>query len=406
MSTKPPASFYTSQVALGADVATALYGVTGAGQDIGILSNSFNAQGGYATDVANGIAPANVDILSDSATGSDEARAMLELAYSIAPGASYSTAEGNDLGPEIASLQKAGATIIADDLTVGGEGLYQNGSATDVAISAAVAANVNYFTSAGNNANSYYEQGFTPFATAIAGIGAVTVNDFGSGNPYLSLTIANGSTINPIFQFAQPFGSFGAGANSPTNSLAIYLLDASGNIVAMSTVNDVGGDPTQSFSFKNTTTATAFRLVVVQNGGTVPSGELFKFVLEDGGATINNPKAGQGSGDLVGHEMLPGVNSIGAVSQATTPAAGGLPTPESFSSVGPGTELFDAQGNPLPAPVTVGEPQFDSPDATLVGSANTSFATNPFFGTSAAAPRRRRRLRWCCRQTRRSPPRR
>ena len=388
MPTKPPASFYTTQVALGADVATALYGVTGAGQDIGIISDSFNAKGGYATDVANGIAPANVDIVSDATTGSDEGRAMLELAYSIAPGASFSTAEGNPdgLSAEVTALQKAGATIIADDLSVGGEGLYQNGSATDVAISAAVAANVDYFTSAGNNGNSYYEQGFTPLATSVAGIGAVTANDFGNGSPYLSLTIENGSTINPIFQFGQPFGSFGTGANSPTNSLAIYLLDASGAVVASSTVNDVGVDPTQGFRFENTTSGTAFRLVVVQNGGTVPTGELFKLVLEDGGATINSPNAGQGSGDLLGHEMLPGLNSVGAVNQATAPANGGSPTVESFSSVGPGTELFDAQGNTLPSPVTVGEPQFEAPDATLVGSANTNFATSPFFGTSAAAP--------------------
>ena len=388
MPTKPPASFYTTKVALGADVATALYGVTGAGQNIGIISDSFNATGGYATDVANGIAPANVKVLGDAATGSDEGRAMLELAYSIAPGANYSTAEGNPngLGAEVTALQSAGATIIADDLSVGGEGLYQNGSATDVAISAAVAANVDYFTSAGNNGISYYEQGFTPLATTIAGIGAVTANNFGSNSPYLSLTIENGSKINPIFQFAQPFRSFGNGATSPTNSLAIYLLNANGNIVASSTVNDVGGNPTQGFSFTNTTSSTDFRLVVVQNGGTVPAGQLFKLLLEDGGATINNPNAGKGSGDLLGHELLPGVNSVGAVNQVTAPANGGSPTVETFSSIGPGSILFDAQGNPLATPITVGDPQFDAPDATLTGSANTNFASSAFFGTSAAAP--------------------
>ena len=377
----------TTQIALGANVATSLYGVTGAGLKIGIISDSYNATGGAAADMANGLLPANVTVLSDASTGTDEGRAMMELAYSIAPGASYYTAEGSSLAAEVTALQNAGVNVIVDDLSVGGEALYQLGSATDVAIEAAVASGVDYFTSAGNNGNDYYEQGFTPLTTTIAGIGSnLVVNNFGNNSPYLSLTLPANFLTRLAFQFAQPFGSFGTGANSPTNSLAIYLLDANGNVVASSVTNDIGGDPTQEIDY-TTNANTAYRLVVVQNGGAVPAGQLFKFFLNDNNGTINSPNAGKGSGDLLGHEMLPNINVLGSVAYTNTPAFGVSPAViDGSSSVGPGEVLFDPQGNALTMPVTEGVPQFEAPDGTLTGTANTGFATSPFFGTSAAAP--------------------
>ncbi len=383
-----PVTSKTTQIALGADVAAALYGITGAGEKIGIISDSFNATGGAAADMAAGILP-NVTVVSDAASGTDEGRAMTEIAYSVAPGATYYTADGGSLAQNVAALQAAGVNIIVDDLSVGGEALYQIGSATDIAIQTAVAANVDYFTSAGNNGNDYYEHGFTPLTTTIAGIGPVIANDFGGGNPFLSLTFAAGAKASIVFQWAQPFGTDGSGANSPQNSLAIYLLDANGNIVDASTVNEVGAgnNPTQEIDFTNNTSGTAFRLVIVQNGGTVPAGQLFKFFLNDAVGTINDPNAGKGSGDLLGHELLPGINVLGAVNYANTPAYGVSPAQvETFSSVGPGTILFDANGNALATPIVSGEPQFEATDGTTTGSANTNFATSPFFGTSAAAP--------------------
>ena len=377
----------TTDVALGADIATALYGVTGAGEKIGIISDSFNSTGGAATDMAAGILP-SVTVLSDQ-SGTDEGRAMTEIAYSVAPGATYYTADGGTLAQNVAALQAAGVNIIIDDLSVGGEALYQIGSDTDIAIQTAVAANIDYFTSAGNNGNDYYEHGFTPLTTTIAGLGTVTANDFGGGNAFLSLTFAVGAKASIQFQWAQPFGTDGSGANSPQNSLAIYLLDASGNIVAFSNVDEVGAgnNPVQTIDFTNNTSGTAFRLVVVQNGGTVPAGQLFKFFINDAVGTINDPNAGKGSGDLLGHELLPGINVVGAVNYANTPAYGVSPAQvETFSSVGPGTILFDANGNALATPIVSDEPQFEAVDATLTGSANTNFATSPFFGTSAAAP--------------------
>ena len=261
-------------------------------------------------------------------------------------------------------------------------------SAADVAINTAVAANVDYFTSAANNGNDYYESGFTPLSVTIPNIGAVTANNFGASSPYLSATIPIGTAVNGVLGRAQPAASYGSGANSAQNSLAVYLLDSNGNVVASATTNDVGGDPYQSFNYTNNTSGTSFSIVVVQNGGTVPAGELFKFVWYNNVGTINNANAGQGSGTLQGHEFLPGLNSVAAANYATTPAYGTAVAPiEGYSTTGPGKILYDGQGNLLTTPIIPNEPQFAAPDGTTTASANSpTFASQPFSGTSAAAP--------------------
>jgi hypothetical protein len=71
--------------------------VTGSGVKIGVLSDSFNALGGAATDVAAGDLPAaGVQVLTDDGT-TDEGRAMCQLIYDLAPGVglAFSTARGH-----------------------------------------------------------------------------------------------------------------------------------------------------------------------------------------------------------------------------------------------------------------------------------------------------------------------
>jgi hypothetical protein len=63
-------------------------GLNGKGVTIGVLSDSFNVGGGYAADVASGDLPANINVIQDWPTGTDEGRAMLQNIYDIAPGAS------------------------------------------------------------------------------------------------------------------------------------------------------------------------------------------------------------------------------------------------------------------------------------------------------------------------------
>jgi hypothetical protein len=378
-----------SQHALGADVASALYGVSGAGLKIGIISDSFNVLGGESQDVANGDLPNNVTVLTEGPAGaSDEGRAMTQLAYQIAPDATYYFAAGGgsvqSCADAVTALQQAGCNVIIDDLGFGTqEGLYQTGTPLDQAISAAVASGVSYFSAGGNDGDAYYEQGFTPLATTIAGVGTVTANDFGSGSPYLDVTIPPGRVASLLFGWAQPYASIGGSAGAQ-NSLAMYLLDANGTVVAATTGDQVGSDPTVGLAYLNRTSGSNFRLVVVQNGGTVPAGELFKMISVSGSSlTFNSANANTGSGNMYGHELMADQNSVGAVNYLQTPAYGVSPSvPTTFTSLGPGELLYDSQGNPYPAPVTTSEPNFlaaQGSDTSVPGFA-------PFDGTSAAAP--------------------
>ena len=51
--------------AMRSDIARSTYGVNGSGVKVGVLSDSFNSLGGYATDVSTGDLPAGVQIIQD-----------------------------------------------------------------------------------------------------------------------------------------------------------------------------------------------------------------------------------------------------------------------------------------------------------------------------------------------------
>jgi hypothetical protein len=377
--------------AIGAAVATELYGVTGSGIKIGIISDSYDAKGGAAANVAAGDLPAHVSVLSDSWIGSDEGQAMTELAYQVAPGASYDFATCGDslqsFASAVTSLQDAGCNIIVDDVTFPTEeSFYQTGTVLDKAITAAIASGVNYFTAAGNGGDDYVQQGFTPLTVTIPGISpnALVANDFGGSSPYQDISISEGASVTIDLQWAQPFATIGTGSGGAQNSLAFYLINSAGQIVASATEVDLGKNPVQAIQFTNDTGATQFRLVVVENGGTTPTGQSFTIsVLDSALSTLEGSDVGTGSGDVMGHALLSGVNAVGAITYSSTPAFGVSPAvPTYYTATGPGTILYNAQGQALSTPVSAGAPAFLS----VAGSSTTVAGFAPFAGTSAAAP--------------------
>src|SRR5216683_1682370 len=377
-----------SDRALNGDIARANYGVDGSGLKIGILSDSFNRRGGAATDIANGDLPASgVTVLEEGPSGSeDEGRAMAQLIHRIAPGAQlyFHTAFTSeaDFAQGIRDLAAAGAKIIVDDVTYFDEPFYQDGGVIQKAIEDVTAQGVSYFTSASNEGRNFYEHAFNPITASLpGGVGTRTAQDFGGGNALQSITISHGQTVDIDLQWDQPFASIGSG-HSSAKSLALYLFDSYGNVVASATSNDVGSNPVQLLQYTNNTGSSSFRLAIVQNGGVTPPG-LLKYIIYSGssGASINDTNAGIGSGTVIGHEMISAAASVGAAYWGSTPRFGiQSPQLESFSSVGPGEILFDAQGNRLATPISGNKVDFVSTD----GSATSVF--NPFYGTSAAAP--------------------
>ena len=361
------------------------YGVDGSGIRIGILSDSFNLHGGEAADIAAGLLPADgVTILKEGPFGSDEGRAMAELIHEVAPGAQidfYSAFwSETDFASGIRALAQAGCNIIVDDVTYLDEPFFQDGGAVQAAVEAVTAEGVSYFTSASDEGNNFYQANFTPVSVTlpggVAGGSPVTAQQFSNGTALQSLTIAGGDTVTFSLQWDQPFATIGTGRSS-ASSLALYLFDSAGKLVASAVDDTVGGNPVQILPFTNNGATANFSLAIVLNDGVAPG--LLKYIVysdQTGAITINDANAGIGSGSVIGHEMISAANTVGAVNanDGTNP-----PTLEPFSSVGPGDILFDASGDRLAQPIDPNKINFTAPDGIATS------VLNPFFGTSAAA---------------------
>lgn len=382
-----PISLAAADQALRGAVARGQSGATGAGIVIGILSDSFNATGGYASSVAHGLLNPGATVLKEGPAGSsDEGRAMAELIHQITPDAQiifYSGFGGQaDFAHGISALVTAGASIIVDDVTYLNEPFYQDGAAIQAAVEQAVAAGVSYFTSASNQGGNFFESAFTPLATALPGLsGGFVAANFGTAaapSATIGLTIAKGATATIDLQWDAPFASIG-GSSGATTSLGMVLYDSTGRIVAYALRSQIGGDPVELLQFTNNSASTSFRMAVLTDGGQGVPGQ-FKFIAYGQGASVADPRAGIGSGSIIGHEMVPEANTVGAIAYSQTKAFGGNGTVESFTSRGPGSFLFDSQGNRLDTPLYSSGVDYVAPD----GSATSVF--NPFYGTSAAAP--------------------
>jgi hypothetical protein len=388
--------------AMRADLARALFGVTGAGVKVGALSDSYNCKGGAAADVASGDLPAGVEVLQEGpgcASNTDEGRAMLQIVHDVAPGASlaFATAFAGmaSFASNILALQASGARVIVDDVSYFAEPMFQDGIIAQ-AVDTVARRGVAYFSSAGNEARRSYESVFRPGATfsedqfprasgAPRFFGGVAHNFAASGDAdhLQRITMPAGSTLTVSLQWDSPFLSAG-GPGSP-NDVDVYLLNAAGTmVVAGSAANDLGGDAVEIFSFTNTGLTADFNLMIVSYVGSSPTPlpGYIKYV-QLGSSSLIVREFDTQSSTLFGHPNATLAAGVGAARFSNTPAFGvSPPLIESFSSPGGTPILFDVEGNRLASPVLRQQPRIVAPDG--VSTRVTGFA--PFFGTSAAAP--------------------
>ena len=182
--------------ALRSDEARARYSVDGTGITIGILSDSFNSQGGYAGDIATGDLPSGIKVLQDlpPGEGTDEGRAMAQLVYKVAPGAKIAfTTAFSDItafANGIINLAKpvaqggAGAKIIVDDVAYENEPYFQDGLVSQAVEQVIQQYGVTYFSAAGNSGRLAYESAFQPVVMSgqpAPGLGTGTFHNFASG---------------------------------------------------------------------------------------------------------------------------------------------------------------------------------------------------------------------------------
>jgi PKD repeat protein len=396
------------------DVARSDYIVSGAGVKVGVLSDSYDQQGGAANDVVSGDLPGGMQVLDDSANCgdiffpqpcSDEGRAMLQIVHDVAPGAdlAFHTAFHGFAGfaNGIVALADAGARVIVDDVMYLSEPMYMDGVIAQ-AVDQVKAMGVAYFSAAGNQARDSYEHDYVNSGEMLyIDIGGVLypggfMHDFDPGpikDTEQAHTIPAGQCAIFSVQWDSPFGSEAAGTGTQ-NDLDIWLVDESESLIVAYDAHEniPTGEPVEIMQFCNDglfvpTNPPVFKLIIALWDGPQPG--LMKTVLF-GSASIDEHATN--SGTLYGHANAAGAEAVGAAYYQDTPAFGtSPPLLESYSSAGGTPILFSPDGTPLVAPELRMKPEIVAPDGV-----NTTFfypssdrngdGIPDFSGTSAAAP--------------------
>jgi hypothetical protein len=424
---------------LNVPAARTAFGVHGAGETVGVISDSFNTATApptkAATDEASNDLPGPgsgcvgqqvpVRVLEeDPKAGTDEGRAMLQVVHDVAPEAqlAFATAEGGELilAHNIERLAApvaaggAGASVIVDDVSYYSEPFYQDGPVA-TAIQKVTSAGVAYFTSAGNDnlievkthneIGSWEAPAYRPTACPAvvkalpkAPPDCMDFNPGGAVDNEFRITVEAGETVVVDLQWAEPW--FGVGTD-----LNAYLLSA-GKIVAKETVENRAGSvemPVEVVGWENKAPGSReVQLVIARcSGACDPAASAtavprLKFELaQDGGGVSSIEYPLSEGGDIVGptiygHAGSGAAITLGAVrysESATAPKE-----PEFYSSRGPVTHYFGPVTSVTPAAALAAPEELRKPNLTATDCASTTFfaqfegGSYHFCGTSEAAP--------------------
>ena len=383
--------------AMRADIARTTYSVDGTGVKVGIISDSYNNKGGAAAGVTSGDLPAaGVQVILDNPSGgTDEGRGMAELVHDIAPGAAIAFNTANVGGQPgfakgIRDLAAADCKVITDDVFYYAEPFFQDGviaqAITDVVNNSGVA----YFSSAGNDARTSYQNTFNPISTTIAGY--QSAHNFSGGDIRQSFLLRGGGRTSVIgFQWDEPFFSVSGGAGAQTDMDILVYINGALRTDLSGTVNNIGGDPLEIFGIRNGGSDITIELVLAKKSGNDPN--LLKWVFFGNGITTTIEYDTKSS-TAVGHNNSSRCISVGAAPYFNTPAYNNALTTatiEGFSSAGGCPILFTTSGARINGTTGV---TLQKPEITSVDGTNTTFFGNDyegdgfpnFFGTSAAAP--------------------
>ncbi|MDZ8274722.1 fibronectin type III domain-containing protein [Microbacterium aquimaris] len=407
------------------------FDVDGTGVTVGILSDSYATSTSAVTtpaeDVAAGLLPGPgnpcgydtpVEVLADHEGGTDEGRGMAQLVHGIAPGARLLFATGFEgmvgMAENILALADAGADIIVDDISYVTEPHFQQGLIS-AAISMVQADGVAYYSSAGN-ANAVGADGTRSAGLPIAGwqtpeyrgvecpewvwvpetVTAYDCLDFDPTDAVDPVQSVGLVAAPAAATFALAWGE-AQGAVRSHFSLQLYEDPSDPTLVGAGVTPDPTV-PVEMLALAEPPGEGEYGFVVVRDlsGEVAPPPAVWIGTFGNGSSLAWREYDRSAGADVVG----PVVNGHNGDGSAVSVAAADWDypwEPESFSSPGPATilfEPFDPYGPPSPA---YPEPrQVRAPQITGVDGEQTSFFESPFdedgtvvyrfYGTSAAAP--------------------
>ncbi len=413
-----------------ADLAQAR-GIDGTGTKLGAMSDSYDTCTTCSThaaqDVATGDLPTGVVVLEDFPGGTDEGRAILQLAHAIAPGAglAFATADVGevDFSNNMLNLRREfHADVEVDDVYYFDEPFYSDGLLAQT-VDEVVKEGAAYFSSAGNNGLEAYEAEYSPVsfehaqrlvAEGKSNLDLASLVAFNTANG-LPIPVSFHNFNAPHFTVSHPEGVDGHdgrwGHHDDDVAISqgyisyfgdigdfqwdepfflgkvqtiyfVYIFDANGNFENPIT------SPNVFFTLDNTIADDeAIQLWEVNPG----SYQIVLAKMNDGPARRIKyiDENGQGESE---RQDAPSVAGHNSAKRGQGVAAMYYPItnfPEDFSSPGPVTILFDDAGNRLREPEIRLVPQItaiDGVDTTFFGGDTDGDGFGNFFGTSAAAP--------------------
>jgi hypothetical protein len=424
------------------------FGALGAGETIGVLSDSFNAAttaiggGAIATharedeetddlpgthsDCAGQQVPVRVLAEGPTTEATDEGRAMLQVVHDLAPDAelAFATAYSTELEfarhieelAEPVSAGGAGADVIVDDVAYFEEPFFQEGPVAD-AVRKVTSEGVVYLTAAGNDnlieggtgkefasweRSEFHDAACPAVLAADVGTAAADCMNFSpSGtDTTFGITVEPKRTLTIDLQWAEPW--YGV-----ETDLDAYLLNKTGTQITASSRLDniVEGEPVELVGWENTSSSSVEVQLAIDRcihscnpAASVSAEPRLKFGLMEDGAGVSKteyPESDGAAGIVVGptifgHAGSPAAITLGAVNfeqSKTAPVE-----PERYSSRGPVTHYFGPVDGTTAA-ATLSTPEvIQKPNLTATDCASTTFFASHrsdgwhFCGTSEAGP--------------------
>jgi len=359
-------------------LARSTFAVTGAGVNVGVLSDSCD---GYTNLQSAGELPAITILPGQSgipATG--EGTAMLEIVNDLAPGASlyFATAGPSeaDYAYNILNLWTNGCNIIVDDADFPDESPFQDAIIAQ-AVNTVTANGVLYFSAAGNSGNlddtnsGTWEGDFVDGGAATEEAGRL--HSFG---PATYDTCVGGGEQEVDLFWSDPLGG-------SSNDYDLFVLDPTGSTVIGSSTKIQNGtkDPYESIGSLTNNDI----IVIVKNNGA--AGRFLH--LSTGRARLSIAT----SGTTYGHSAATNAFSCAAIdigSAYPNPFTGGAANPYYlFNSDGLRHVFYNADGSAITPGnySSTGGAIRQKPDIAAADGVSTDMpGFAHFFGTSAAAP--------------------
>jgi len=382
------------------DTARGIYGATGAGMKVCVLSDGVDS---LASLQASGDLPPVVDVLPGQAGSGDEGSAMLEIIHDLAPDADlgFATALPDEatFAQNILDLATDGCDVIVDDIIYLAESPFQDGTIAQ-AVNTVTTAGVLFFSSAGNEGNANdltsgtWEGDFLANGTPASLPGAGPVHDFGDGGQSVLVEFGGGNP--PLLIWAEHYD---LATGSASTDFDLYVMDGTlTNIFDASTdtQDGVGGDDFP-IEFIGGGTFAGERIVVAQfAAGTTSSTPMFNLIVFRGEIDDNVATGGATRGHSAAADAFSVAATPAAASFDGITADGPFPGPftganesESFTSDGPRRIILSPVGVEITPGnrTSTGGVVRQKPDITAAdGVATAAPGFNPFYGTSAAAP--------------------